>query len=896
MHTRLLAILYLLFGSPPDAWCSGVESTLEAGRLGAPFALYSCQPVMRSFAIGGAAMTVLLLAWLWTLRHALRERTRRMHADEAKLRVLFDASPEAMWVKDNDGVYRECNAHALQNLGVARADLIGHADDGVFEPQVAAHHRRMGALVRSSGRQQQFRSTLRGSPDGEVRQLDVILVPLFGPTGLVQGTLGIARDVTDELAEAARARAWAHAFEHTTFPLVIIDPLTRRIQEANAAFAELHGYRQEQLTQQPADVLIPPTRVATWRERVSHVYMDSHTVLDTVNVRRNGEAFPVSLDISVTHDCDGNAEQIVVYARDITEAKRAERELLLASAVFEAQTSLMVLSVDGTIERANASLLAFTGYASDELIGQPVTMLDLQTRGNAFRSLLDGRLQPDHPWHGEKWIRRKSGRPRVARVVISAIAGKPEAPVRYLCSLVDLSAEHEARETVERLTFFDPLTALPNRRSLHGELLHALGARHAGHTALFVVDFCGFRHVNERHGFEVGDSVLKLIAKRLQSLVDADATVVRFGGTDFAVLRPLSTEHVDPRGGAERFAQSLHAHLARPFVVDWKVEVSLHAKVGWTLASAGTSTPDQCTQEAEMALYHAKSLATQHVFQFDPAMRNAAAAREAMLDELREAIASQRIDVYFQAQTNREGGIVGAEALVRWTRSDGMPVPPSTFIPLAEAQGLIHLLGHQVLTRCCAVLADWARQPHTAALTLAVNVSAIEFEDKHFADDVLKVVAEAGITPQRLKLEITESSIIHDVERAIAHVNILRAAGIAVSLDDFGTGYSSLSYLARLPVSQLKIDRSFVQGLPGNEQSAVLTRAIINLAHSLGPLQVIAEGVETHAQRQMLAAAGCDGFQGYLFAPALPLTDFEVLLRRRQPLLGSERRNVALPG
>ncbi|MBT9441087.1 MAG: bifunctional diguanylate cyclase/phosphodiesterase, partial [Acidovorax sp.] len=384
------------------------------------------------------------------------------------------------------------------------------------------------------------------------------------------------------------------------------------------------------------------------------------------------------------------------------------------------------------------------------------------------------------------------------------------------------------------------------------------------HGALLFLDLDNFKGINDTMGHEWGDRLLVQVGGRIGACVRATDTVARLGGDEFVVvLQGLHAEVDVAAAEAEAVAQKVLAALNEPYVVQ-NSEVHSTPSIGIALFRGVQLPVQELLQRADLAMYQAKAQGRNTLCFFDPAMQAAASARSALEGDMRQGILRNEFLLHYQPVVDEAGKVLGAEALVRWNHPQRGMVPPGDFIPLAEQTGLILALGRQVLTMACRQLALWATAPHTADWTVAVNVSAQEFRQPGFADEVLSVLRDCGADPAHLKLELTESLLLHDVEDSILKMQALRTLGVGFSLDDFGTGYSSLSYLKRLPLDQLKIDQSFVRDVLTDPNDATIACTIITLAHSLG-LDVVAEGVETEGQRAFLLRNGCQQFQGYLF-------------------------------
>ncbi|CAM5634810.1 EAL domain-containing protein [Rhodanobacter lindaniclasticus] len=824
-------------------------------------------------------LAALMTLWVWSLRRSVGTRTRELRAEKDKLRALFDASPDCMWLKDRERVYRACNDRVVELFQRRRVHIVGRRDDQVFDAAFVAEGRATDDLVMRSGRHHTCMSTVK-TGDGTIRQFELIKVPMYAPDGTVNGVLCSARDVTERLQAEVQLRRWAHAFEHAAFGVVLCDASTWQILAANPVFARERGYMPEQMAGMPVDTMYPDDLLEQQRAERVLVEQREHTLFETEHVSRDGRRFPVLLDCSIFHDADGKAEYAIVYAQDITERKRAEEESRLAAATFQTQVALMVMDAGRTILRVNQAFVALTGRQSEEVVGQPSSLLRSPQHESAFYERLWQQVLRDGSWQGEQWIPVRQGQPRVVRTIISTVAGAAGQAGHYICSMVDLTSEREAHASVDRMTFFDSLTDLPNRRFLQGRLQHLLDTNVSAGGALLMIDLDHFKRVNDLRGHAAGDRLLALVARRLRALVDGEGVLSRLGGGSFALAVPSAVGDTLARSDVARdYAARVQQALREPFQLD-AAAVTMTASIGWTELVPQHSVPETVLREAELAVYDAKAAGRDQTRRFDPEMLAELTQREALAHDLRAAIGTEALELHLQAQTDRQGRVVGAEALLRWTRASGEKIPPGLFIPIAEDNGLILPLGDWVLRRACELLVGWSTQPLTRELSLAANVSARQFAQPGFVDSVRQALAATGADPARLKLEITETAILDDLAEAAIKLNELRAHGIRISLDDFGTGYSSLSYLSRLPLDQLKIDQSFVAHLPDDANHAMVAQTIIGMGCGLG-LEVIAEGVETVEQRTFLLAQGCNAFQGYLIARPLPLRDFEALLGTR---------------
>jgi diguanylate cyclase (GGDEF)-like protein/PAS domain S-box-containing protein len=450
--------------------------------------------------------------------------------------------------------------------------------------------------------------------------------------------------------------------------------------------------------------------------------------------------------------------------------------------------------------------------------------------------------------------------------------------IGFRTSARDITERKFADERIKELAFYDALTGLPNRTLLLDNLKEALtaSARHGTSGALLFIDLDHFKTLNDTLGHDKGDLLLQEVAKRLTASIPAGATVARVGGDEFVVVvGNLSPDREQAARQTEALGETILAVLGTPYRLD-EIDYRSTASIGATVFKGYLASTDDLMKQADLAMYKSKERGRNAVRLFDPDMQTVVVERAALEAALRDAIENDQFVLHYQAQIDGER-VTGVEALVRWHHPARGLVFPADFIPVAEETGLIIELGNWVLYAACAQLTRWAARPDTAHLTIAVNVSVQQLHQPDFVDNVLATIHRTGARPDRLKLELTESVLVDNVQEIIEKMEALKANGIVFALDDFGIGYSSLSYLKRLPLDQLKIDRSFVRDVLVDPNDAVIARTIVALAHSLG-IGVLAEGVETEAQRAFLASAGCYAYQGYLFCRPVPVEEFEAIL------------------
>ena len=566
----------------------------------------------------------------------------------------------------------------------------------------------------------------------------------------------------------------------------------------------------------------------------------------------------------------------------LSERKRAEDEQHLAAKAFESQESMVITDADGIIQRINKAFTETTGYSTEEAVGQKPSILKSGKHDAEFYRTLYSILNRDGYWEGEIWNRHKNGSIFPVWQTISSVKGTDGKITHHISVFRDISKRKEAEEKIRDLAFFDPLTRLPNRRLLLDRLHQALAlsTRNNLQGALLFIDLDNFKSINDTQGHAVGDLLLIEVAKRLQACIRAGDTTARLGGDEFVVLlEGLDTDEADAATQAETVGEKIREIIAQPFFINGN-EYHNTTSIGVTLFRGPLVTSDEMLKRADVALYQAKADGRNAVRFYDPTLQALVMARVLMENDLRRAISKQgQFLLHYQAQVDSAGHLYGAEALVRWLHPERGLMFPNDFIPLAEETGLIMPLGNWVMSTACQQLAAWATKPATAHLTLAVNVSAKQFRTESFVAEVCALVDRFSVDPAKLKLEITESLLLDNVEDIIGKMTALRARGISFSIDDFGTGYSSLSYLKRLPLYQLKIDQSFVRDVLTDPNDAAIAKIIVTLARSMN-LTVIAEGVETEAQREFLYLNGCHTFQGFLFSKPVPVMDFEMLIAK----------------
>ncbi len=575
------------------------------------------------------------------------------------------------------------------------------------------------------------------------------------------------------------------------------------------------------------------------------------------------------------------AEGLAVYFRDVTERRNSQAQLQLLQTSISRLNDIVLIAEAGhdgagpRIVFVNDAFQRLTGYTEAEVMGRTPSLLQGPETQAAELDRIRSALLQSRPVRAELTVYAKTGARFWLELEIVPVEQHKGGPTHWVAVGRDITARKAADDEIEHLAFYDTLTELPNRQLLMERLTNALSGRSAGKGlgSLMFIDLDHFKVLNDTLGHAKGDLLLQKVATRLSACVRRNDTVARLGGDEFVVmLEDLSDDAATALAKTRVVGQKILAALSEPY------DLSGHqhhgtCSIGVTQFQAGHGSIGDLLKQADLAMYQAKATGRNALCFFDPAMQAAATANAALNTELRHALHAHQFVLHYQPQVGRDDRMIGVEALLRWQRP-GRLAMPDEFVAQAEESGLIMPLGAWVLETACQQIAAWAKRAETADFSVAVNVSVRQFRHPEFVEQVMGVIKRTGIPPQRLKLELTESLLASDIEVTIAKMGMLKDAGVTLSIDDFGMGYSALSYLKHMPLDQLKIDRTFVKDVLTDPNDAAIARTIIGLAQSLG-LAVMAEGVETKAQRDFLARHGCDCYQGFLFCKPLPIEALE---------------------
>ncbi|HJO36610.1 MAG TPA: EAL domain-containing protein [Gammaproteobacteria bacterium] len=706
--------------------------------------------------------------------------------------------------------------------------------------------------------------------------LDMRAMPVRDEHGRVRNHLAIGTNVTaeqDALDELREQQRWyQRIFDQSPDAVAIIAP------DGNVVFAN----RQAERTLAPRlagvvgrhyrELILPDNRlpVENYFERA----LAGETLHWEDSVRGRRDLRHLSITLSPLTGSSGLKGLTCIW-RDITALRTAEMQLQLAGHALESIAEAAAIT-NGQMRfiLINKAFTEITGYTAADVLGKLPSTIMTGDVNETNRAILHG-LGESGRWSGEIWQQRGDGTHFPALMTVSRIDDPQLAEPHYVAVFNDISDYKAYEARLQHMAHHDSLTQLANRVAFHNALQRALARsqRIGGQLAVLLIDLDQFKAINDSLGHGVGDDMLKAVAQSLLRTVRASDTVARLGGDEFAIL----LEDLDDASQAARVAEQLLAVCDRPVQVEG-YELYSTVSIGVVCAPDDGDDVETLLKRADAAMYQAKT-AGRNTYRFFSAQSNARANRYlALANGLRRAVEQGDFALHYQPLIQLgTGRVTGVEALVRWQHPELGPVPPSDFIPVAEATGVIGALGEWVLRTACRQARAWDAAGHPP-LRMAVNLSARQFRDPHLVDTILAILAESGLAPARLELEITESMMMENPESVKQALGALREHRVTIAIDDFGTGFSSLSYLKTFPLDHLKIDRSFVAGLPDDAGDAAITQTIIAIAKRLG-LAIIAEGVETGAQQQCLQAEGCDEGQGYWFSKPMPADELEALLR-----------------
>ncbi len=817
-------------------------------------------------------------------------------ASETRLRSIIDASPVPMVLNDDRHNITFLNPAFVQTFGYTLADIPTLTDwwakagpEPEYRKWLAATWQAKLETVRHDDSQfnpvelnicchgGSVKTVLANASSIEQASGDIHLVALYD--------IDERKKAEQKLLEReARYRAVTYSANDA---IITIDN-AGNIAGWNRGAETIFGYSENEVNGQSLILLMP------------HRYRDQHLIgmsrvlsggvlhindktIELAGLRKDGSEFPLELSLAKWEAAEGWFVTGII--RDITERKQTEADLRIAAIAFETQEAMMITDTNQVILKVNQAFTRITGYSAEEAIGQTPALLKSGHQDAHFYQVMWESLARDGYWQSEIWNRRKGGDVYPERITITAVTNAEGNVVNYVATFDDISQHKKTEEIIHDLVFYDPLTKLPNRRLLLERLKHSIEVerRDGKQLALMMLDLDRFKVINSSLGYLAGDELLQQVATRIATRlrkVDIVARLrkvdllARLGGDEFILL----LEDIVHTEDAARVAEEIIGILSQPFYLNQGDEIRITASIGISLYPQHGDNPQTLISYADAALHKAKDEGCGCFAYYSEDLTRAARKRIALEARLRKAIEQQELRVFYQAQVDIVSGhIIGAEALVRWEDPLEGLIAPDHFIPLAEETGMILEIGAWVLRATCRQGRQWL-DAGLSPLTLAVNVSAYQFRRSDVSALVTTVLSETGFPAEQLELEMTESGLMECQGKIMELLNNLRALGVRFAIDDFGTGYSSLAYLKHFPLDLLKIDKSFIDDIPHQQDDMEIAATIIAMGHMLG-FKVLAEGVETVEQLAFLQDKGCDAYQGYLKSKPVPADEFAELLR-----------------
>jgi len=812
-----------------------------------------------------------------------RNTDEEMRTNRAMLQQILDTAPLSIFWKDRNSVYLGCNDAFAKDANIPSASSIIGKDD--FEmPWSCAEaeaYRADDSEVMSNDHPKKHIIESQLQADGTTIWLDTSKVPLKDKDGKVFGVLGLYQNITakKQAEEKLELReSYLTAIIENQPGLIWLKDREGKYLTVSQKFANAFGMSSPEMLVGKTDLDFSPKELAEqYRADDAKVMSSGKSISleEVVNVKENQiwhETFKTP-----AFNAQGEVIGTTGMARDITTRRKAEQQLREAAAVMQnTHEGVMITDASSALLAVNPAFTRMTGYTATEVLGKNPRLLNSGRQDKTFYQALWKDLLEHGFWQGELWNRRKNGEIYPQLLTISTIYDDNGRPIRYLGVFADITQIKENQAKLEFMAHHDPLTKLPNRALAESRLEQELeqAHRHDQQLSVLFIDLDRFKQVNDSFGHLVGDELLCAVANRLSERLREGDTLGRLGGDEFILIAAPLQEKQDAAIIARDFINA----LSEPFHLSNGAEVFIGGSIGISLFPDDGATVADLTKNADAAMYLAKENG-RNQFSFYTSALNADARKKLELEnDLRRAVLQNELQIHFQPKVDiRTGSICGAEALARWKKSNGTWIPPSDFIPLAEKSGVILTIGNWVLEQTCSQMRTWL-DAGLPEVCVALNVSARQFRSGHL-DKLVKAALEKFKIPAHcLELELTESMLMHEPDRAIATMHKLKKVGIKLSLDDFGTGYSNFGYLRRFPIDSLKIDQSFVQGVTLRAEDAMIVDSIIGLAQRM-KLRVVGEGVESKEQLAYLSTRGCDELQGFLFSKALPAEDFATLLK-----------------
>jgi diguanylate cyclase (GGDEF)-like protein/PAS domain S-box-containing protein len=855
------------------------EAALREKWMGRPLVFTEYASRLGQLLLALAAVILGLLAWLYSVRKAVRRRTVELEEEKVRLRTVLENSPDVIWMKDTKGRYLGCNRRGERLLGKTEDQILGKTDFDLFDKAGAEQYRHSDqrALEARGPLVEEERVVFQDS--GETHWFETIRTAVVKPDGALLGILGVARDVTvrrlhertiheqdvllKEMSALARIGAWE--FDLVNGHVTWTDEVARIHETAPGqersiptCLSYYHGESR--------------VRVEQALTRAIATGGDCDLEIEMITDRGNRKWVRAICRTMVE---EGKVVKVRGTLQDITERRRLEESMRMANLIYQTSSeAIAVTDAANQIVDVNPAYLRQTGCDADEVLGRKPGMFSSDMHDSAFYERIWQEVALRDHWQGEIWDRHLNGKLTARFVNIRAIHDPDGKVFRHVIQFTDITEQKLKDELIWKQTNFDALTGLPNRRlfvdRLEQEIKKAQGTGAA--LGVMYIDLDRFKEINDTFGRSKGDRVLLEIGRRIAHSVPEAATLARIGGDSFA----LAMGGVERRLHLETLAETLIEAVGAPLVVDGGERAYVSASVGIALFPDDAGQAEDLIRNAEQATAMAKKEGRARFSYFSRSLQREALATLLLANDLRQALARRELQLFYQPIVEvASGRICKAEALLRWSHPVHGTISPARFIPLAEETGLILEIGEWVVDEAIASIQRW-RQRYGSLVEVSVNNSPMQFEQPGHCPWLDRLV-RSGLPPQCLTVEITEGVLVKDSDLVRGCLQRMREVGAKVSIDDFGTGFSALSYLKHFDVDYLKIDKSFVANLIEDDSDQALTEAIINMAHKLG-IQTIAEGVESGAQRDLLARYGCDYLQGYLYSRPVPREIFELML------------------
>jgi diguanylate cyclase (GGDEF)-like protein/PAS domain S-box-containing protein len=813
------------------------------------------------------------------IQHRQGQSKESLRQSETNYQHLFDSNPVPMWVFErktlkflavNEAASRQYGFSSQEFLTMTILDIRPEEDipallevtanpsQGLQESTIWRHRKKNGTII------------------------DVEIVGHNLDFHGIEAELIAARDVTERKKAEEMAQRLASIVEFSE-DAIIGKSLDGAITSWNRAAEKMYGYTSAEVMGRDLSFLLSVERQTELQVIMERMHTGlAIQSLETQRLTKAGSVLDVSLSISPIKDASGRVTGASTIARDITAHKRADEQLKLQSAALEAAANAIVITDShGSILWVSGAFTTMTGYSKEEVLGKNPRLLKSGDQPESYYADLWSAISSGKVWRGEIVNRRKNGSAYTEDMTITPVTRDSGNPAnRYFIAIKqDITNRKNAEQRVQYLAYYDDLTGLANRTLLQDRLAKAVAdaRRQKYNVALLFLDLDGFKDINDSLGHSVGDLLLQEVAQRLKRWGREQDTVSRLGGDEFLVMLPHVVDVSDAAVAAERLMDVIDA----VFVIQGH-SLHVHCSLGISIFPGHGEDGETLIKNADAAMYSAKQSGRNSFRFFTEDLNTQAMERLTLENGLRSALTREELFLMYQPQMDIcTGRIIGLEALLRWQHPTLGLVPPDKFIRIAENSGLILPIGEWVLRTACSQARKW-QEDGLPAVTVAVNVSAIQFRQEDFCGLVRKVLQETGLPPQHLELELTESLLLANAELMLSVIQELKAMGVTLAIDDFGTGYSSFSYLRQFRVSKLKIDREFIRDVAVNPDDAAIASAIISMAKSLH-LKVIAEGVEDEAQMSFLRTHQCDEIQGYYFSKPLAVDKVADKLRPHSP-------------